>query len=99
MYFIFLFHFIHLFFDIRCSAGLLAQISSALSFLHSIKTVHRDMSPGNCFLFDGEGPKSPRVKIGDFGQSFMFKSDGRLPTRCGGTPGYFARLFKTLKFN
>lgn len=80
----------------RC-ANFLAQISSAVDFLHRIKIVHRDLSPGNCFLTK-VGTGELQLKIGDFGQSFIFKEAGKLPEPCGGTPGYFPR-YPNLKIN
>lgn len=85
----------NVYFDVPRCAAILAQISSAVAFLHTIKVVHRDLSPGNCFVIS-EAPLV--IKIGDFGQSFLFK-DAKLPDYCGGTPGFYPRykpfLFKT----
>ncbi|MBN3296622.1 SBK2 kinase, partial [Amia calva] len=41
------------------------QLSSALSFLHSLGFVHRDVKPENVFLCDG--PQCRAVRLGDFG--------------------------------
>ena len=74
------------FFNVPCCATILAQVSSALNFLHNNKIAHRDMSNGNVFITN-VAPLN--VKIGDFGHSFMFNETGCLPEKCGGTRGFY----------
>lgn len=83
------------FFNVPCCATILAQVSSALNFLHNNKIAHRDMSNGNVFITN-VAPLN--VKIGDFGHSFMFNETGCLPEKCGGTRGFYPeyeRIFKS----
>lgn len=82
------------FFDTKCNAQILAQISNGVAFLHNNRIVHRDLSVSNIFVTNAD-PFT--VKIGDFGQSFMFTEGGRLPERCGGTAGFYPRYKITFK--
>lgn len=50
---------------------LVAQVASALDYLHAMGVVHRDVKPGNVLLTD-EG----RVKLTDFGIAFSAREGG-----------------------
>lgn len=57
---------------------LVIQISTAVSQLHAIKIVHRDIKPDNFLISEKEGKF--HVKITDFGVSSRIEEDYRLPT-------------------
>ena len=61
---------------IHSSIDYLVQILSGLSYLHSIRCVHRDLKPGNILIAD-----DGRALIGDFG------SVKKIPTDSDNVPG------------
>lgn len=72
------------------------NLSSALSYLHSINICHRDIKPENLLVCqhkadhmqtDARGSKT--LKLGDFGLAVELKSGEKLYTVCG-TPNYVA---------
>jgi serine/threonine-protein kinase len=69
---------------------LLDQLLQALTAVHSVGLVHRDVKPGN-LLLDATGTGRPQLRLTDFGIAAAI-DDPRL-TRVGeviGTPGYLA---------
>ncbi len=63
----------------------LAQMLSALKFMHAQRIIHRDLKLGNIFL-----SSSLEIKIGDFGLATQLTyDDERKKTVCG-TPNYIA---------
>ncbi len=73
------------------SVPILLQICDALSVVHSLGIVHRDMKPENIFLVDLDA-ECPRVKLLDFGiAKFLDNEENRRRTWSGnvlGTPAY-----------
>lgn len=70
------------------SAFFLKQIISGVQYLHSLKTIHRDLKPGNIFLTE-----DMNIKIGDFGLSVMYDSNkycGKMGGHKAGTPNYIS---------
>lgn len=63
------------------------DLSSALSYLHSLNIVHRDVKPENLLISDTNGIKS--LKLGDFGLAVEIEDNERLYSVCG-TPTYVA---------
>lgn len=63
----------------------LAQIISALKYLHSHRVIHRDLKLGNFFLSD-----KMEVKVGDFGLATKLEHDGEKKRTICGTPNYIA---------
>ena len=63
----------------------MAQVLSALTYLHELGIVHRDIKPEN-MLFEA---KTKLVKIIDFGISTTIKPEQSLTARVG-TPYYIA---------
>jgi len=64
----------------------LAQLSSAVAYLHSVKVLHRDLSASNVFL-----SAAGDIKVGDFGLSKttgVNASRSALATTMCGTPNY-----------
>jgi serine/threonine protein kinase len=51
------------------------EFFDALAFIHSKQIVHRDLSPGNVYLFTNNGKHNRMsIKIGDFGWSRQKKT-------------------------
>lgn len=72
----------------RDAARIIAQVVSAVQYLHENGIAHRDLKPEN-LLSAGE-EEDEIVKIADFGFSKNFGEDGeQLMTSCG-SPGYVA---------
>ena len=65
----------------RFQVNMCCDIASALSYLHSCRIMHRDLSSNNV-LVNGE-----HVKIGDFGMAKLLETLGP-HTRCPGTEAY-----------
>ena len=60
----------------------LAQLASALAYMHNLRVVHRDVTASNVFLTSAED-----AKLGDFGVSKVMSSVTSGQTLCG-TPSY-----------
>jgi len=73
----------------RDAANIIAQVVSAVDYLHENGIAHRDLKPEN-LLVEGEEEDSI-VKIADFGfaKSFGGETGEKLMTSCG-SPGYVA---------
>jgi len=71
------------------AANIIAQVVSAVDYLHENGIAHRDLKPEN-LLVEGEEDES-KVKIADFGfaKSFGGEAGEQLMTSCG-SPGYVA---------
>lgn len=83
------------FFSEKEAAKVIAQIASALKYLHAQDIVHRDLKPENLLLTD----KSDKydVKIIDFG---LAKKSKELMSMPCGTPGYVApEILKRRKYH
>ncbi|XP_017772106.1 PREDICTED: serine/threonine-protein kinase GL21140 [Nicrophorus vespilloides] len=65
---------------------MITHLASALSYLHNLNIVHRDVKPENLFV-DFDGDRIRILKLGDFG--LACKVDELLFTVCG-TPTYVA---------
>lgn len=63
----------------------LAQIVSALKYLHQNKVIHRDLKLGNLFLNE-----NMEIKLGDFGLATRLQYDGQKKKTICGTPNYIA---------
>jgi serine/threonine protein kinase len=77
--------------DWRLAAHIGARVCDALVVAHRARVVHRDLKPANIML-SGD-PKSPRVKVVDFGVAKLGHDAGAGLTNTGmvvGTPGYIA---------
>lgn len=68
--------------EIQCY---LAQIISALKYLHSHRIIHRDIKLGNLFLSD-----KMEIKLGDFGLATKLEFEGERKRTICGTPNYIA---------
>ena len=66
---------------------IMAQILSAVTYLHDLNIVHRDIKPENILLLTNEGP--PRIKLIDFGLSKIVGGAEQATTFVG-TPQYYA---------
>jgi len=62
-----------------------AQMISALKYLHSHRVIHRDLKLGNLFLND-----KMELKMGDFGLAAKLEFDGEKKRTVCGTPNYIA---------
>ena len=63
----------------------LAQMVSALKYLHSHRVIHRDIKLGNLFLNN-----KMEIKLGDFGLATKLEFDGERKRTICGTPNYIA---------
>ena len=63
----------------------LAQMVSALKYLHSHRVIHRDIKLGNLFL-----NSKMEIKLGDFGLATKLEFDGERKRTICGTPNYIA---------
>merc|ERR1719469_1449026 len=74
-----------------CDDGEAAQIMRgilrALSHVHDLGLVHRDVKPENIMI--AEGPDGCRPLLGDFGIAAGLADDLAMSARCG-SPGYVA---------
>ena len=68
------------------SVHIFQQILEGIGFVHKYRTIHGDIKPAN-ILMNEEG----RVKVADFGLSFLLSSSGnREGETLGGTPHYMS---------
>ncbi|RWS18928.1 Serine/threonine-protein kinase DCLK1-like protein, partial [Leptotrombidium deliense] len=75
-------------FDEYDASRMIYNLSSALTYLHSLNICHRDIKPENLLVCQHhDGTKS--LKLGDFGLAIEIKHDEMLHTVCG-TPTYVA---------
>lgn len=58
---------------------------TSVSYMHSVKVIHRDLKLGNVFLTG-----DMRIKIGDFGLAAKIQKDGERKRTICGTPNYIA---------
>eukprot|EP01102_Stenamoeba_stenopodia_P006323 TRINITY_DN1732_c0_g5_i1.p1 TRINITY_DN1732_c0_g5~~TRINITY_DN1732_c0_g5_i1.p1 ORF type:complete len:487 (-),score=81.42 TRINITY_DN1732_c0_g5_i1:24-1484(-) len=79
------------------ASKILAEVMSAVSYLHSMNIVHRDLKPENVLLTFGPLPtdynemKGRRfTKLCDFGASKLLTETAPLLYHCIGSPGYTA---------
>ena len=63
----------------------LAQILSAVKYMHENKVIHRDLKLGNLFL-----GQNLMIKIGDFGLATRLEYEGERKHTVCGTPNYIA---------
>ena len=63
----------------------IAQIVSAIKYLHAHRVIHRDLKLGNLFISD-----RMEIKIGDFGLATKLEFDGEKKRTICGTPNYIA---------
>lgn len=63
----------------------LAQLVSALKYLHSNRVIHRDIKLGNLFL-----NSKMEIKLGDFGLASKLEFEGERKRTICGTPNYIA---------
>ena len=75
------------FYSEKDAADALAQLASAISYLHERGIVHRDVKPEN-LLYASPEPNAP-LKLADFGLCKALKENDITKTACG-TPGYVA---------
>lgn len=68
------------------------QILLAVSYLHGVKVIHRDLKLGNLFLNDDLD-----IKLGDFGLATRVEVDGERKRTLCGTPNYIAPEVLTKK--
>ncbi len=74
------------------AGNIAAEVAHGLKLIHSRGIIHRDLTPRNIFLCDGDSTNAPAVKLIDFGIARFPKSAGvRTYTQhavMAGTPGY-----------
>ncbi|KAI1301564.1 Serine/threonine-protein kinase DCLK1 [Halotydeus destructor] len=75
-------------FSEKDASGLMYNLASALSYLHSINICHRDIKPENLLVYI-EKDKRKALKVADFGLAVEVKPGKKLFTVCG-TPTYVA---------
>lgn len=68
----------------REAARVLLQLVSAVTYLHALGVVHRDIKLPNLFLHDGA------CKLGDFGLAALLTTEGERRSTLCGTPSYIA---------
>ncbi|XP_041348427.1 serine/threonine-protein kinase Nek4-like isoform X2 [Gigantopelta aegis] len=61
------------------------QMSSALSYMHSMDIIHRDLKPENIYL-----TKEANLKLGDLGIARELDADSRMAFTVAGTPCYMS---------
>jgi len=72
------------FYNEKDAKVILAELASAVGYLHNRGIAHRDLKPENILL-----TKTGHLKLSDFGLSRMIDSDQMMKTLCG-TPQYLA---------